>query len=105
MGGNGYFYCFANWGTRGTALAEAEGFSGVTPIVPVTPSRSGEPDVLAPRPFRPLPQIERDRLPFTKFIEGRLTAGGIVEEVLGAVARDDETEALFADEPLDRAVH
>src|SRR3954469_8738940 len=66
---------------------------------------SGEPDVLAPRPFLPLPDVERHCLAFSKIIEGRPLAGGVVKEVLDAVAGEDETEALVADEPLDRAVY
>jgi hypothetical protein len=38
-----------------------------------------------------------------KVIERGLAAGGIVEEVLGAVARQNETEALVAYQPLDGA--
>src|SRR6185436_13131927 len=67
--------------------------------------RSGEPDVLAPRPFRPLAQVEGDRLPFSKIIKSGLLARGIVKEVLDAVASQNETEALLANEPLDGAVH
>src|SRR6185503_1105098 len=74
------------------------------PVVTLSPLGSGEPDVLAPWPFRPLPHIERDRLPFLKVVERGLAAGGIVKEVLGAVARQNEPEALVADEPLDGAV-
>src|SRR5258708_6508002 len=65
---------------------------------------SGEPDVLAPRPFWPLAQIERDRLTFSKIVEGGLLTGGIVKEILDAIARQNETEALVANEPLDCAV-
>jgi hypothetical protein len=69
------------------------------------PSReSGEPDVLAPRPFWPLAQIERDSLTFSKVVEGGLLTSGIVKEVLDAIARQNETEALVANEPLDCAV-
>jgi hypothetical protein len=44
-------------------------------------------------------------LPFSQIIESRLLAGGIVKKVLGAVARQNETEALVTHEPLDGAVH
>ena len=53
---------------------------------PQVRNASGEPDVLAPRSFWPLPYIERDRLTFSKIIERGLLAGGIVKEVLEAVA-------------------
>jgi len=68
-------------------------------------SRSREPDVLAPRPFWPPPQIEGHRLSFSQIIKRAILASGIVEEVLDAVARQNETEALAADKPLNSAVH
>ena len=52
-----------------------------------------------------LAAIERDRLTFTQFVEVRLRAGRVVEEVFVAVIREDESEALVADESLDRSVH
>jgi hypothetical protein len=39
-----------------------------------------------------------------KVIERGLAAGGIVKEVLGAVASQNETEAFVAYQPLDGAV-
>src|SRR5258708_38448885 len=65
----------------------------------------GDANVLAARSLGTLALFERHGLTFTQVVEPGVGAGRVVEEVLVAVARQDETETLVADEPLDRAVH
>jgi hypothetical protein len=52
-----------------------------------------------------LSPIEGDGLPFTKVIEPSFTARRIVEEVLVAIAGENETEPFVTDEAFDCAVH
>ena len=49
--------------------------------------------------------LERDALAFTQVIKPGVSARRVVEEILVAVVGENETEALVADETLDRAVH
>src|SRR5437763_590406 len=62
-------------------------------------------NVLAARSLGALALFERHGLTLTQVVEPGVGAGRVVKEVLVAVARQDETETLVADEPLDRAVH
>jgi hypothetical protein len=52
-----------------------------------------------------LASVETDTLPFTKIVESRVGAGGVVEEVLVPVAGRNEAEPFIADETFDRAGH
>ena len=63
----------------------------------------GQLDVLAAWSFGTLSLFKRDRLSFAKLVEGGLAAG-LMEEVLAAVARRNEPEALVVNQPFDRAV-
>src|SRR4029077_11931200 len=65
----------------------------------------GDANVLAARPLGTLALFERHGLTFTQVVEPGVGAGRVVEEVLVAVARQDEADPCVADEPLDRAVH
>src|SRR5688500_19266602 len=57
-----------------------------------------EANVLTTRTLGALAEVERYGLPFAQFIEMRLGARRIVEEVFGAVTREGETETLVRDE-------
>jgi hypothetical protein len=52
-----------------------------------------------------LSSLERDGLSLSKIVETGVRARGVVEEVLGPVIGEDETEAFATDEAFDRAVH
>jgi hypothetical protein len=65
----------------------------------------GQADVLAARTLRTLATLEGHSLSLAQVVEPGVGAGGVVEEVLVAVAGQDKAEAFVADEPLDRAVH
>src|SRR4029077_19793401 len=64
----------------------------------------GDAHVLSAWSLGTLALFERHGLTFPKVVEPGVGAGRVVEEVLVAVARQDETETLVADEPFDRAV-
>src|SRR3954464_6624938 len=75
-----------------------------------SPSRAhgtdlGDAHAFGARPLGALALFETDGLAFTQFVEPRALARRIVEEILVPVVRQDKTEALVADEPLDCAVH
>src|SRR6266851_581094 len=57
-----------------------------------------KPDVLTPWPLRTLPLFKRDSLSFAQLVEGGLSTGRLVEEVLVAVASRNEPEPLVAHE-------
>src|SRR6187399_2719279 len=57
------------------------------------------------RSLRALTLVKGHGLPFAQLVEPRALARRVVEEVLVSVFRQDEAEALVADEPLDLAVH
>jgi hypothetical protein len=62
-------------------------------------------DVLRPRPLGTLTSLERDSLTFTEIIETRLTARGVVKEVLVLVTGQNETKTFVTYESFDCAVH
>src|SRR6202011_4285383 len=72
---------------------------------PSARSNLRKPDVLTPRPLRTLPLFKRDSLPFAKLVEGGLSTGRLMEEVLVAVASRNEPEPFVAHESFDRASH
>src|SRR4051794_41632 len=62
------------------------------------------PDVFGSRSLGSLPLFERHGLTFAQIVEPCAGAGRVVEEILVAIAGQNESESLVADEPLDRAV-
>src|SRR5688500_14525160 len=60
-------------------------------------------NVFTARTLRALAEVERHGLTFAQIVEMRLGARRVVEEVFGAVTREDEAETLVRDEPLDGA--
>jgi len=75
---------------------------GITAVVQTL--RAG-PDVLGPRPLRTLAALEGDSLSLAQIVEPGIAARGVVEEILIAVAGQNEAEAFVADQSFDRAVH
>src|SRR3954463_2404731 len=66
--------------------------------------RLREPDVLCPRPLRTLSAFKSHSLALAQIVERDARARRLMEEVFVAVASGDESEALVADETLDRAL-
>jgi len=60
-------------------------------------------DVLGPGTLRTLTDSERDRLALPQLVEGRAGAGGLMEEVLKAFGRGNETEPSVGN-AFDRSV-
>src|SRR5438093_7428633 len=69
-----------------------------------TESALRAPDVFCPRSFRTLPLFKRDGLPLAQFVETHVRTRRLMEEVLLAVCRRNEPEAL-AGQRFDRPVH
>jgi len=68
-------------------------------------SKLRERDVLGARSLRALSGLEGHRLVLAQGVERDARARGLMEEVLGAVRRCDETETLVTYQPLDYAGH
>jgi hypothetical protein len=69
------------------------------------PVRLLNPDVFAAGTLGALTLFEGHGLSFTQLVEAGALARRVVEEVFVAVIRENEPEALVADESLDRSVH
>jgi hypothetical protein len=65
----------------------------------------GDSDALGAGALRTLSAVEGHFLTLSEFVEANIGAGGVVKEILVAVARQNKAEAFVADESLDCAVH